>query len=84
MTTCADVTDCLLFRHLALFLGGVGLGVHKSAVVARFDARWRTGVTVSNLKHKSMGTRFNENFYHKMVIRSEQRSELDNYNVINK
>jgi hypothetical protein len=24
MTTCADVTDCLLFRHLALFLGGVG------------------------------------------------------------
>jgi hypothetical protein len=23
MTTCADVTDCLLFRHLALFLGGV-------------------------------------------------------------
>jgi hypothetical protein len=26
MTTCADVTDCLLFRHLALFLGGVDLG----------------------------------------------------------
>jgi hypothetical protein len=25
MTTCADVTDCLLFRHLALFLGGVGI-----------------------------------------------------------
>jgi hypothetical protein len=25
MTTCADVTDCLLFRHLALFLGGVGM-----------------------------------------------------------
>jgi hypothetical protein len=32
MTTCADVTDCLLFRHLALFLGGVALIYHRRSV----------------------------------------------------
>jgi hypothetical protein len=38
MTTCADVTDCLLFRHLALFLGGVGLDYSGTKIIQIFIA----------------------------------------------
>jgi hypothetical protein len=38
MTTCADVTDCLLFRHLALFLGGVDTCYQTGSDLARDDA----------------------------------------------
>jgi hypothetical protein len=39
MTTCADVTDCLLFRHLALFLGGVALSIRRVQVIIRHPKR---------------------------------------------